>query len=182
MKKLKPFYSVYFRGKSHFEEDGTQNWLVFQPMQKYFKLASDNPSMILSWKYKGLSDESIKPPTTSNRLLNPTLNFVGSKARIKFRGDCLKQEKITYTYGIFYNFFLLHIKMSENTDVTYYQRSKERLKKQARDKYRNLSEEEKNKKREYGKNRYHNISEEKKQKLNKYQKNCREAKKSQYTK
>ena len=55
--------------------------------------------------------------------------------------------------------------MSENTDLTYYQRNKERLKKQARDKYRNLSEEEKNKKREYGKNRYHNMSEEKKQKL-----------------
>ena len=34
--------------------------------------------------------------------------------------------------------------------------------KQARDKYINLSEEEKNKKREYGKNRYHNMSEEKK--------------------
>ena len=49
--------------------------------------------------------------------------------------------------------------MSENTDLTYYQRNKERLKKQARDKYRNLSEEEKNKKREYGKNRYHNKSE-----------------------
>ena len=69
--------------------------------------------------------------------------------------------------------------MSENTDLTYYQRNKERLKKQARDKYRNLSEEEKNKKREYGKNRYHNMSEEKKQKLKEYQKNYREAKKSQ---
>ena len=33
-----------------------------------------------------------------------------------------------------------------------------RLRGQARDKYRNLSEEEKNKKREYGKNRYHNMS------------------------
>ena len=36
---------------------------------------------------------------------------------------------------------------------------------QARDKYRNLSEEEKNKKREYGKNRYCNMSEEEKQRL-----------------
>ena len=42
---------------------------------------------------------------------------------------------------------------------------KERLREQAKDKYRNLSEEDKNKKREYGKNRYHNMSEEKKQKL-----------------
>ena len=36
-KKLKTFYSIYFRGKSHFEEDGTQKYLVFQPMYRYFK-------------------------------------------------------------------------------------------------------------------------------------------------
>ena len=70
--------------------------------------------------------------------------------------------------------------MSENTNLTCHQRNKERLKKQARDKYRNLSEEEKNKKWEYGKNRYHNMSEEKKEKLKEYQKNYREAKKSRY--
>ena len=29
LKKLKTFDSVYFRGKSHFEDDGTQNYLVF---------------------------------------------------------------------------------------------------------------------------------------------------------
>ena len=30
LKKLKIFDSSYFIGKSHFEEDGTQNYLVFQ--------------------------------------------------------------------------------------------------------------------------------------------------------
>ena len=85
--------------------------------------------------------------------------------------------------------------MGENAYLTYYQKTrnvmlniakeyygndKERLREQARDKYRNLSEEEKNKKREYGKNRYLNISEEKKKRLKEYQKNYREAKKSQY--
>ena len=48
------------------------------------------------------------------------------------------------------------------------------------DKYKNLSEEDKNKRREYGKNRYHNMSEEKKQKLKEYQKIYREAKKSKH--
>ena len=38
------------------------------------------------------------------------------------------------------------------------------LKEQVRNKYRNLSKEEKNKRRDYGKNRYHNISKEKKNK------------------
>ena len=37
LKKLKTFDSIYFRGKSHFGEDGMQNCLVFQPIQKYFK-------------------------------------------------------------------------------------------------------------------------------------------------
>ena len=71
--------------------------------------------------------------------------------------------------------------MSETTyykKIDYYKNDKERLKDNARDKYRNLSEEEKNKKREYGKNRYHNMFKEKKQKLKEYQKNYRELNKS----
>ena len=97
LKKLKTFDLGYFMGRSYFEEDGTQNWLVFQPVQRYFK--TFGKISILSRKSKGLSDESIKAPTTSNKMLNPTLNFVGTKARIKFIGDCLKQEKITYSHG-----------------------------------------------------------------------------------
>ena len=37
LNKLKTFDSSYFIGKSHFEEDSTQNYLVFQPINKYFK-------------------------------------------------------------------------------------------------------------------------------------------------
>ena len=50
--KLQVFNSSYFDGKSHFENDGTQNYLVFQPVFKYFKkIAKSNhilPSMTLS--------------------------------------------------------------------------------------------------------------------------------------
>ena len=67
-----------------------------------------------------------------------------------------------------------------NRGKDYYKNDKERLREQARDKYRNLSEEEKSKKGEYGKNRYCNMSEEKKQRLKEYQKNYIETKKSQY--
>ena len=52
-----------------------------------------------------------------------------------------------------------------NRAKDYYGNDKERLREQARDKYRNLSEEEKNKKREQSKNRCHNMSEEKKTKI-----------------
>ena len=67
-----------------------------------------------------------------------------------------------------------------NRAKDYYENDKERLREQARDKYRNLSEEEKNKKREYGRNRYRNKSVEKKQILKDYQKDYRGAKKPQY--
>ena len=67
-----------------------------------------------------------------------------------------------------------------NIAKDYYENDKERLREQARDKYRNLSEEKQNKKREFGKNRHHNMSEGKQQILKDYQTNYREAKKSQY--
>ena len=38
LNKLKTFDLSYFIGKSHFEEDGTQSYLVFQPLFRYFKL------------------------------------------------------------------------------------------------------------------------------------------------
>ena len=41
LNKLKTFNSSYFIGKSHFEEDGTQNYLVFQAMNRYFKMITN---------------------------------------------------------------------------------------------------------------------------------------------
>ena len=99
MKKLETFDSIYFRGKSHFEDDGTQNYLVFQTVSRYFKTVSANDSNILSWKSKGLSDESIKPPSTTNNILNPLLDYVGTKTRVEFKGSCLKQHKISFNHG-----------------------------------------------------------------------------------
>ena len=57
-------------------------------MQRYFKTVSANDSNILSQKSKGLSDQSIKPSATSNKVLNPSLDYVDTKIRVKFRGDC----------------------------------------------------------------------------------------------
>ena len=60
----------------------------------------------------------------------------------------------------------------------YYKNDKERLREQAKNIYRELSEEEK--KREYGRNRYHNMSKENKQSLREYQNLYCEEKKSKY--
>ena len=44
---------------------------------------------VLSWQSKGLSNESIKPPTTSDNSLNSRLSYHGTKIRVKFTGSCL---------------------------------------------------------------------------------------------
>ena len=62
----------------------------------------------MSWISKGLSNESIKPPTTSNKLLNPSLDFLGTEASVKFNGDCSKQEKITFNHGKIINTYIVY--------------------------------------------------------------------------
>ena len=62
-----------------------------------------------------------------------------------------------------------------NRAKDYNENNKERLRVQARDRYRSLSEEEENKKKEYGTNRRCNMSEEEKKRLTEYQKIYREA-------
>ena len=81
----------------------------------------------------------------------------------------------------------------ENSNLTYYQRNrdvklnraknyyennKKRLREQGRDKYRNLSEEEKRKKENM--ERCCSMFEDENKRLNEYQKSYRQAKKSQY--
>ena len=87
LRKLKAFDSSYFVGKSHFEEHDKQNYLVFQPLKKYFEVIA-NPDYVSSCKSKGLSAETIKPPSTSDN--SPSLSYYGTKTRVKFTGSCLK--------------------------------------------------------------------------------------------
>ena len=78
MNRLNNFDSSYFIRKSHFDEDFKVN-------------AITNTDYVSSWKSKGLSTESIKPPITSDNSLTPELNYYGTRARVKFTGSCLKQ-------------------------------------------------------------------------------------------
>ena len=82
VKKLQKFDSSYFRGKGHFEEDGVQNYLVFQPIRRYFKIIA-HIKYISSCKSKRLSDETIKPIATSDNSLTPLFDYYGSKVRVK---------------------------------------------------------------------------------------------------
>ena len=52
LKNLKTFDSSFFICKSYFEEDGTPNYLVFQPLNKHFKVGGVDFNYVLSSKSK----------------------------------------------------------------------------------------------------------------------------------
>ena len=94
MKRLQTFDSIYFKEKSHFEEDGTQNYLVFQPMYRYFKrvagVGSCNLKEVLVWESKKLR------------------TWFGTKTRVEFKESCLKPDKITYDHRKMANIYIIY--------------------------------------------------------------------------
>ena len=88
-------------------EDGSQAYLTFQPVYRYFETVT-NTNYILSWKSKGLSAESIKPPTTSNNSLNPELSYHQYNIKVKFTENCLKQPRIEYTHKKVVNIYIVY--------------------------------------------------------------------------
>ena len=69
-------------------------------MSKYFKLNSvaGVSNYVFSLQSKGLSNESIKPLTTSDNSLNPGLSYYGTKVRVQFTKSCLKQPNHIFTH------------------------------------------------------------------------------------
>ena len=61
----------YFKGKNYFDEDGAQNYLVFQSTLKYLTLDDKG---VTKWKSKGLSSENLEVISTSNNSLSPSIN------------------------------------------------------------------------------------------------------------
>ena len=108
LKKLKTFDSSYFIGKSHFEEDGTQNYLAFQPKYRYFKRIAGNGNYIYYWKSKGLSYERIDSIKTPNHSITPNLDYYGTKTRVEFNGSCLKQDSVTFNHKKVVNIYTVN--------------------------------------------------------------------------
>ena len=93
---------------------------------RYFKanVITIVTNYVLSWKSKGLSDETIKPPSTSDNSLTPSINYINNtdKVRVKFTGSCLKQSnKLMYTHGKVVNIYIVYelgASSSRNSDPT----------------------------------------------------------------
>ena len=98
----------YYNSKSYFEEDRKPNYLIFQPLRKYFKIIT-NTKYLSSRKSKGLSDKTIKPYATSDKSHNPYINRYGEKIRLQFNKSCLKQSNtLTYDYGHIVNVYIVY--------------------------------------------------------------------------
>ena len=107
LEKLKTSNSSYFRGKSHFvDNDGTQNYSVFQPVGRCFRriIGVGNNEYIYFWKSKSF--------------LNKRINSItASKIRVKFDGSCLNQDKHTNTHGTIINIYIVY-KITKNDHIS----------------------------------------------------------------
>ena len=121
MEKLKAFDSSYFIGKSHFEEDGAEDYLVFQPIERYFKRIAGvgNSSYMFYRKSKGLSDERINSIKTFSYSITPNLSYHGIKIGVEFNVSCLEQDAVTFTYGKIVNIYIVY-EISKNINISDY--------------------------------------------------------------
>ena len=67
-----------------------------------------------------LPDESIKAPATFNNILNPSLNYAGSKIRVEFNRKCLKQNKISSNHGKIVNIYIVY-EINKEFNISGYQ-------------------------------------------------------------
>ena len=105
IKNLSNFDAAYFRGKNYFDDDGTQNYSIFQPVYKYFEISSGK---ITSWESRGLSNEK---NSFSHRLINtqpPIPAYDNARIKVKSNGDFLKQDKITCNHGPIVNIYVVY--------------------------------------------------------------------------
>ena len=111
----------YFHGKNYFDEDGNQNYYIFQPISKYLKVANVNDiNYILSWKSRELSDMKIESIKTSNYSLNQRIATCHmSKIKIKFDGSFSHRFPPTVIYGNIVNIYIVYEITSDYKDINY---------------------------------------------------------------
>ena len=119
MKKLKTLDSSYLIGKSHFQEDGTQSYLVFQPMYRYFKTIAGVVKVIYNYYWKWISDERINSIKKPNHSITPNLDYYGTKTRVEFNGSCLKQDIATFNHKKVVNIYIVY-EISKSINISDY--------------------------------------------------------------
>ena len=111
----------YFHGKNYFDEDGNQNYYIFQPISKYLKVAYVNDiNYILSWKSRGLNDIKIESIKINNYSLNPRMDLYGMRQiRITFNGSFLNRFLPAVLRGVIVNIYIVYEITSDYKDINY---------------------------------------------------------------
>ena len=111
----------YFRGKNYFDEDGTQNYYIFQPISKYLKVSNvSDINYIFSWKFRRLNDIKIESIKTNNYLLNPYRDtYSTSEIRIKFDGSFLNQFPPMILHRDIVNIYIVYEISDYYSDIDY---------------------------------------------------------------
>ena len=78
---------------------------MLQPVYKYFEKTGDKPT---SWKSKGLSDEKIILTVTSTDKSAPKTIYDNARIKVKFNGDLLRQNQVTYNHGTRVNIYIVY--------------------------------------------------------------------------
>ena len=100
------------------EEDGIQNYLVLQLINRYFKTIS-GVANIYYWQSKGLLDERINSVKTTNYSITPSLDYYGTRTRVEFNGSYLKQDKVTFNHGKVVNIYIVY-EISKSINISDY--------------------------------------------------------------
>ena len=88
--KLQTFDLRCFNYKSYFDNDWSQNYLIFQPIYNTCTRLAGDTETIIALKSKRLSDEIINPATLLGNVLAPKLKWIhNSKISAKFKDGCL---------------------------------------------------------------------------------------------
>ena len=117
-----------------------QNYLVFEPVYKYFEKTGDKVS---SWKSKRLSDEKFFFTVTSTDKFATKTIYDNAGIKVKLNGDLLRQNQVTYNHGPIVNIYIVYetildtktsniplenclfgaIKLTKNSDIDKYKYS-----------------------------------------------------------
>ena len=92
LKRLKKIFGSVLSVNIFFDGgDGSQAYLIFQPLHRYVKIIA-NTKYISEQKSKGLSHERIKSSPTSDNSLTPLIDYYGYNIRLKFNGSILQPK------------------------------------------------------------------------------------------
>ena len=88
-------YSILSSGK-YFSLYGSQIYLVSHLISSFF---TSKIGKIGLWQSKGMSEESITPPSTTNNSFDTEIIYNYGKRKAKIKGICLKQETVSFIHG-----------------------------------------------------------------------------------